>query len=73
MLLKSYRMELFNNECMPSAMTIQCFAHLDQDVSAALPYGPTIFQTQAVPEYQIHSRNMIPSGIGDPLASSVEF
>jgi ArsR family metal-binding transcriptional regulator len=31
-------MELFNNECMPSAMTIQCFAHLDQDVSAALPY-----------------------------------
>jgi ArsR family metal-binding transcriptional regulator len=38
MLLKSYRMELFNNECMPSAMTIQCFAHLYQDVSAALPY-----------------------------------
>ena len=38
MLLKFYRMELFNNECMPSAMTIQCFAHLDQDVSAALPY-----------------------------------
>jgi ArsR family metal-binding transcriptional regulator len=38
MLSKSYRMELFNNECMPSAMTIQCFAHLDQDVSAALPY-----------------------------------
>ena len=38
MLLKSYQMELFNNECMPSAMTIQCFAHLEQDVSAALPY-----------------------------------
>lgn len=38
MLLKSYRMELFNNECMPGAKTIQCFAHLDQDVSAALPY-----------------------------------
>jgi len=38
MLLKSYRMELFNNECMPSAITIQCFAHLDQDVSAVLPY-----------------------------------
>jgi len=38
MFLKSYRMELFNNECMPSAMTIQCFAHLNQDVSAALPY-----------------------------------
>lgn len=38
MLLKTYRMELLNNECMPSAMTIQCFAHLYQDVSAALPY-----------------------------------
>ena len=42
MLLTSYRMELFNNECMPSAMTIQCFAHLDQDVSAALPYLNTV-------------------------------
>lgn len=38
MLLKSYRLEIFNNECMPGAMTVQCFAHLDQDVSAALPY-----------------------------------
>ena len=38
MLLKSYQMEIFNNECMPGAMTVQCHAHLDQDVSAALPY-----------------------------------
>jgi ArsR family metal-binding transcriptional regulator len=38
MLLTSYRLEIFNNECMPGAMTVQCFAHLDQDVSAALPY-----------------------------------
>jgi hypothetical protein len=38
MLLDSYRLEIFNNECMPGAMTVQCFAHLDQDVSAALPY-----------------------------------
>ena len=36
--LNSYRLEIFNNECMPSAMTVQCFAYLDQDVSAALPY-----------------------------------
>jgi len=36
MLLKSYRIEHFNNECMPSAMKIQCFAHLDQDVSAII-------------------------------------
>ena len=38
MLLESYQLEIFNNECMPGAMTVQCFAHLDQDVSAALPF-----------------------------------
>lgn len=38
MLLKNYRLEIFNNKCMPGAMTVNCFAHLDQDVSAALPY-----------------------------------
>jgi ArsR family metal-binding transcriptional regulator len=38
MLLESYRLEIFNNACMPGAMTVQCYAHLDQDVSAALPF-----------------------------------
>lgn len=38
MLLKSYELELFNNKCMPGAMTIQCFAHLSEDVSAVIPY-----------------------------------
>jgi ArsR family metal-binding transcriptional regulator len=38
MLLKSYTKEIFNNECMPSAMSVQCFAHLDQDVGEVLPY-----------------------------------
>lgn len=38
MLLESYRLEIFNNECMPGAMSVQCFAHLDQDVSQALPF-----------------------------------
>ena len=38
MLLESYRLQIFNNECMPGAMSVQCFAHLEQDVSAALPY-----------------------------------
>jgi ArsR family metal-binding transcriptional regulator len=38
MSLDTYRLEIFNNECMPSAMSVQCFAHLDQDVSPALPY-----------------------------------
>jgi len=38
MLLKSYRLEIFNNECMPGAFSVNCYAHLAQDVSAALPY-----------------------------------
>ncbi len=38
MLLTSYWLEIFNNECMPGAMSVQCFAHLAQDVSEALPY-----------------------------------
>lgn len=38
MLLKGYRLEIFNNECMPGAISVNCHAHLDQDVSAALPY-----------------------------------
>lgn len=38
MLLESYRVEIFNNGCMPGALSVQCFAHLDQDVSKALPF-----------------------------------
>ncbi len=38
MLVNNYTLEILNNECMPSAMTVQCFAHLDQDISLALPY-----------------------------------
>jgi len=28
MLLKNYRLEIFNNKCMPGAETVNCFAHL---------------------------------------------
>ena len=38
MLLNTYRLEIFNSECNPGAMTVHCFAHLNQDVSEALPY-----------------------------------
>jgi len=38
MLLKSYTLEIFNSKCQPGAMAVHCFAHLDQDVSEALPY-----------------------------------
>jgi len=38
MLLKSYTKEIFNNKCMPSVMSVQCFAHLNEDVGEALPF-----------------------------------
>lgn len=42
MLLESYRLEIFNSECNPSAMAVHCFAHLDQDVRKVLPYLNTV-------------------------------
>jgi hypothetical protein len=38
MLLKSFRKEIFRPECNPSFESVHCIAHLDQDVSDALPY-----------------------------------
>jgi len=38
MLLQSYRLDIFNSECNPGAMTEMCHAHLDQDVGDVLPF-----------------------------------
>ena len=38
MLVNKYKLEIVNNQCMPGAMNVNCFAHLDQDVSASLPF-----------------------------------
>jgi ArsR family metal-binding transcriptional regulator len=38
MLLETYHLEIFNSRCNPGAMAVHCFAHLEQDVSPALPY-----------------------------------
>lgn len=38
MLLQNYTLEIFNSKCQPGAMGVHCFAHLKQDVGAALPY-----------------------------------
>ncbi len=38
MLLSTYHLELVNNHCMPSAMSVNAIARLDQDVGCALPY-----------------------------------
>lgn len=42
MLLQGYRLEIFNSACDPDAMSVHCHAHLDQDVSEALPYLNTV-------------------------------
>ena len=38
MLLKSYTTEIFRPTCNPGFRSLHCIAHLDQDVSPALPY-----------------------------------
>ncbi|MFH1488524.1 MAG: (Fe-S)-binding protein, partial [Pseudomonadota bacterium] len=38
MLLRSYSKEIFRPQCNPSFQSLHCIAHLDQDVSEALPY-----------------------------------
>ena len=38
MSLKSYTKKIFRPDCNPSFQSLQCIAHLDQDVSEALPY-----------------------------------
>jgi hypothetical protein len=38
MLLKSYSKKIAMPECNPSFKSLHCMAHLDQDISEALPY-----------------------------------
>jgi len=38
MLLKSYSKEIFRPECNPGFESVHCIAHLNQDISAVLPY-----------------------------------
>ncbi len=38
MLLQSYTKEIFRPKCNPSFQSLHCIAHLDQDITEALPY-----------------------------------
>jgi ArsR family metal-binding transcriptional regulator len=38
MLLKQYTLEIFKSKCQSDAKGVHCFAHLEQDVSDAIPY-----------------------------------
>ncbi len=43
MLLTSYRKETIRPECRPEAQSVQCIAHLDQDISEVIPYLNRVF------------------------------
>ncbi len=38
MLLKGYRKEVVRPECRPEAQSVQCIAHLDEDITEVIPY-----------------------------------
>jgi len=38
MLLKGYRIEMFRPECNPGFRSLNCHAHLDQDIGPLIPY-----------------------------------
>ncbi|MFV0439515.1 MAG: (Fe-S)-binding protein [Desulfopila sp.] len=42
MLLSGYTLEIFRSKCNAGAQTLHCFAHLDDDVGAVLPYLNTV-------------------------------
>jgi ArsR family metal-binding transcriptional regulator len=42
MLLSGYTLEIFRSKCHAGATTLHCFAHLDDDVGAVLPYLNTV-------------------------------
>jgi ArsR family metal-binding transcriptional regulator len=42
MLLKTYQTEIFRPEMNPEFESLHCIAHLDQDISAVLPYLNTV-------------------------------
>jgi len=42
MLLKSYSKEIFRPECNPGFESVHCIAHLEQDISAVLPFLNTV-------------------------------
>ncbi len=42
MLLSGYTLEIFRSKCNAGAQTLHCFAHLNNDVGAVLPYLNTV-------------------------------
>ena len=62
MLLESYKKEIFRPECNPSFQSLHCIAHLDQDITDALPYlnatlgGFEYFKEPPAVTFRIHGK-----------------
>jgi ArsR family metal-binding transcriptional regulator len=72
MLLESYTLEIFNSRCNPGAMAVHCFAHLDQDVSPAIPYLNAVLGgfafTKDPPSVTFRSQGKLITVHGDKIA-----
>jgi ArsR family metal-binding transcriptional regulator len=72
MLLETYRLEIFNSRCNPGAMAVHCFAHLDQDVSEAIPYLNAVLGgfniTREPPSVTFRSQGKLITVHGDKIA-----
>ena len=62
MLLKTYTKEIFRPECNPSFQSLHCIAHLDQDITEALPYlnttlgGFEYFKDPPAVTFRVHGK-----------------
>jgi len=62
MLLESYTKEIFRPECNPSFQSLHCIAHLDQDITEALPYlnatlgGFEYFKEPPAVTFRVHGK-----------------
>lgn len=62
MLLKSYSKDIFRPECNPSFQSLHCIAHLDQDITEALPYlnavlgGFEYFRDPPAVTFKVHGK-----------------
>jgi len=61
-LLKSYTKEIFRPECNPSFLSLHCIAHLDEDITDALPYlnavlgGFEYFRDPPAVTFKVHGK-----------------
>lgn len=62
MLLSGYRKEIFRPDCNPNFQSVHCIAHLDQDISAVLPYlntelgGFTYIEDPPAVTFKVHGK-----------------